>query len=197
MKQDNASNTPAKGSYAGHDCAHLTERRSGAHAFSWLTQNHSQVRKRTRTQIQDCGPELPPGVPAAVRRLFIDTPGGPDGCASTVFLHLSSHSALSVSLIEDAAVRLHLKGLNDVEPSSTPAPLTAPACKCPVCFHCSNMESPMPASPVLLWNRSKWVWSEGLGALVKIKRACSGTKHCNSRQARPPERWCRITASRG
>lgn len=69
-----------------------------------------------------------------MRQLFIDTPGGPDGCASTVFLYLSSHSGLSVSFTDDAAVRLHLMGLNDVEPSSMPAPLTAAAPQVPCLF---------------------------------------------------------------
>lgn len=124
----------AKGSYAGHECSHLTEWRSAAHLFTWLMQNHTQVREKTRTQIQDCGARAPSWRTRRHETAVYWYTRWPDGCASTVFLYLSSHSGLSVSFTDNTAVQLHLMGLNEVEPSSMPARLTAAAPQVPCLF---------------------------------------------------------------
>lgn len=84
-------------------------------SFVYMTYAKSHASKRKN---QDSDPEVPPGEPVAMRQLFVDTPGGPDGCASAVFLYLSSHSGLSMSFTDNTAVGLHLMGLNEAEPSS-------------------------------------------------------------------------------
>lgn len=88
-------------------------------------------------------------------------------------------------------------------------------------FHSNSLGSRIQASSTLVWNTSKWVWREGLGAPLTVKWTWTSTKLCSTHSCRsfarfpfyhfilymlrqrfsalfrrPPERWSRITASR-
>lgn len=154
----------------------------GAHSYTWLMQNHTQVRERTRTQIQDCGARAPSWRTHRHERAVY---------WYSRWTRWLCFFCLSVSLFTLRLVnvihwwRCSSAAFNGAEwrwaiIHASPS-------------NCSSPSSAMSIPTVAIWKvqcrllqfyceiRVSGFELRALGA-VKIKRACSGTKLCNSKQ---------------